>query len=106
MKKLILLFASFSLLFVACTKEGDLDIVAIEEKLNGQQDLGNDTPNYCTSSYEGPSANIDIQLNVFCQAAYAYLCIDGYSASSQQVQGNCATYNQLNEGSTPCPYCQ
>lgn len=106
MKKITIILASFSLILIACTKSGDLDIVAIEEKLNGQQDLGNDTPSYCTDSYQGPSANIDIQLNVFCQAAYAYLCLDGLPASSQQVQGNCATYDQLNEGTTPCPYCQ
>ncbi len=106
MKKLILLFASFTLLFVACTKEGDLDIVAIEEKLNGEQQFEDNTSSFCSGGYEGPSANIDIQLNAFCQAAYAYLCLDGLPASSQQVQGNCATYNQLNEGTIACPYCE
>lgn len=105
MKKTFLLFALIALTAISCTKSGDLDIVAIEEKLYGTQDLGNDTPSYCTSSYQGPNANVDIQLNAFCQAAYAYLCLDGYSPTSQQVSYNCINYNQLNEGTIACPYC-
>lgn len=100
------MLVAISMFAISCTKEGDLDLVAIEEKLYGEQDLGNYTPSYCTDQYAGPNDNVDIQLNVFCQAAYAYLCLDGLAPDSQEVTGNCAIYNDLNESSTPCPYCQ
>jgi hypothetical protein len=107
MKKLILFLSVVTaVLSVSCSKLGNEDIEALEEKYYGEQDLGDYTPSYCSGSYQGPSANIDIQLNTFCQAAYAYICLDGLSASSQQVTGTCAYYNQINESSTPCPYCQ
>jgi hypothetical protein len=107
MKKItLLLITAITMVIVGCTKEGTLDIEAIEEKLYGEQDLGTYTPSYCTDQYAGPNDNIDIQLNVFCQAAYAYLCLDGLAPDSQEVTGNCAIYNDMNESSTPCPYCQ
>lgn len=58
---------------------------------------------YCTDSYEGPSS--DPQSDSFCEAAYTYLCVGGYSEDSEEVQGNCDIYKEMVGSSSSCPYC-
>jgi hypothetical protein len=56
-------------------------------------------------TYTGPSG--DPQLDSFCQAAYAYRCLDGLPVTSQQVRAVCDIYNDIKEPNVPnCPYCQ
>lgn len=59
---------------------------------------------YCTDTYQGPTS--DIQRDSFCQAAYAYLCMDGFAPDSEEVTSQCDIYNSTSWGYTGnCPYC-
>jgi hypothetical protein len=63
----------------------------------------------CGSSYVSPLANpsLDVQLDAYCAAAYAYRCLDGKPLSDPGVQATCANYNTMKEPSAPdCPYCR
>ena len=67
-------------------------------------DSSSSSPSYCTSSYEGPTS--DIQRDSYCQAAYTYLCVGGYSATSTEVTSQCDIYNSASWGYTgDCQYC-
>jgi hypothetical protein len=71
---------------------------------------GNNTstgPSYCTSTYQGPKG--EPQRDSFCEAAWLYLCKNGFSPNSQEVKTYCDLYRQQNDISTPkenCPYCK
>ncbi|RLD56209.1 MAG: hypothetical protein DRJ01_15555 [Bacteroidetes bacterium] len=66
---------------------------------------GNNTVSYCTDSYQGPG--VGTQLNSYCESAYTYLCVGGYSASSDEVSVNCDYYDAMNDNNYPdCPYCK
>jgi len=70
---------------------------------------GNGGNGVCGSGYVSPLDNpsLDIQLDAFCQQAYAYRCLDGKPLSDPGVQAACATYDNIKEPSAPsCPYCQ
>ncbi|PLX08329.1 MAG: hypothetical protein C0594_06175 [Marinilabiliales bacterium] len=64
-----------------------------------------DTPSYCTDSYEGPSD--DPQRDSYCESAYVYLCSSGYSEDSEEVTTNCQYFEAM-QGSNyvSCPYCR
>lgn len=73
---------------------------------NNNNNNGN-LPSYCTSTYQGP--NQDIQIDAFCMAAWNYLCQANYSPTSQEVKGNCAQYDYMLEITSnypSCPYCK
>lgn len=56
----------------------------------------------CGTSYAGPDS--DPQRDSFCQAAYAYRCLSGFSLNSTEVQTQCQLYAAM--GGTNCPYCK
>jgi len=68
---------------------------------------GGSTVSYCTTTYQGPSGAP--QRDGFCQAAWQYLCKNGFSPDSKEVKAYCALYAQQNQITTPmqnCPYCR
>ncbi|MFT7030878.1 MAG: hypothetical protein ACI83W_002166 [Marinoscillum sp.] len=59
----------------------------------------------CTSTYQGPEG--DIQLDTFCKLAWAKRCLDGKPLNDPEVQSACQIYDQIREpGVVDCPYCK
>jgi hypothetical protein len=74
---------------------------------SGGGSVGGFTVSYCTTTYQGPSGAP--QRDGFCQAAWQYLCRNGFSPGSKEVKAYCALYAQQNQITTPmqnCPYCR
>ncbi len=68
---------------------------------------GGSTVSYCTTTYQGPVGAP--QRDGFCQAAWTYLCKNGFSPDSREVKEFCRLYAQVNQITTPmqnCPYCR
>ena len=69
---------------------------------------GGSVSSYCTESYQNPG--VGVQLSSYCEGAYTYLCIGGYSSDSEEVSSYCNLYNAMNaqDGNKfpACPYCK
>lgn len=68
---------------------------------------GGSTVSYCTTTYQGPSGAP--QRDGYCQAAWQFICKNGFSPDSKEVKAYCALYAQVNQITTPmqnCPYCK
>lgn len=62
----------------------------------------------CNGGYVSPTGG-DIQSNSFCEYAYNYICVAGYSPSSTEVQDLCKTFRTWQSHNSKlgnCKYCQ
>lgn len=62
----------------------------------------------CDGGYVQPMPSGYIQSNSYCQNAYYYICIAGYSPSSAEVKNLCETYKiwQTHDDLKDCKYCK
>ncbi|WP_198672968.1 hypothetical protein [Algoriphagus litoralis] len=68
---------------------------------------GGSTVSFCTTTYQGPTGAP--QRDGYCQAAWQFICKNGFSPDSKEVKAYCALYAQVNQITTPmqnCPYCR
>lgn len=86
-------------------KNGNWKGLRPPEITTGGSGGGSNGTGLCDGSYNGPEG--DIQLDSFCQYAYAKRCLEGKSLNDVEVQGACQTYNSIREPGVPdCPYCK